>query len=148
MYNVLIVLHLLITVFLIGAVLIQSGRGASTANIFGGGRAAENVFGASTPAILNKVTAVLATAFIVTSITLTIMAGERRRPILDRMLQDERRAPSAVTETVEEPPYMPAENGLAPGETPQEAPPEMPTEEAPPAVTPPEFPLESLPESP
>ena len=87
MFNLLIVLHIFVSILLIGAVLIQSGRGAATANIFGGARAAENVFGASTPAILNRITTVLAAMFIITSISLTIFAGKNQRSVIKRSLK-------------------------------------------------------------
>lgn len=86
MYTLLVLLHVGISVLLVVAVLIQSGRGAATANIFGGARAAENVFGASTPAILNKITAVLAAAFISTSVALTLISGDMRRSVIQRSL--------------------------------------------------------------
>ena len=87
MFNLLIVLHIFVSILLIGAVLIQSGRGAATANIFGGARAAENVFGASTPSILNRITTVLAAMFIITSISLTIFAGKNQRSVIKRSLK-------------------------------------------------------------
>ncbi|MCD6408714.1 preprotein translocase subunit SecG, partial [bacterium] len=55
MYIALLVLHIIVSLLLIGAVLIQSGKGSSLANIFGGG-GMETVFGAETPAILNRIT--------------------------------------------------------------------------------------------
>ena len=87
MFNLLVILHIFVSILLIGAVLIQSGRGAATANIFGGARAAENVFGASTPAILNRITTVLATMFIITSLSLTIFAGKNQRSVIKRSLK-------------------------------------------------------------
>jgi preprotein translocase subunit SecG len=87
MFNLLIVLHIFVSILLIGAVLIQSGRGAATANIFGGARAAENVFGASTPSILNRITTVLAAMFIITSISLTIFAGKNQRSVIKKSLR-------------------------------------------------------------
>lgn len=131
MYNLLIVVHILISIILVGAVLIQSGRGASTANIFGGARAAENVFGASTPAILNKVTAALATAFIVSSIALTIMAGERRRPIIDRMIRDQRSQPAGVIDRREAERPAPEPVAEPPEASPAPPAPELPTESVP-----------------
>ncbi|MCM8771729.1 MAG: preprotein translocase subunit SecG [Candidatus Omnitrophica bacterium] len=71
MYTFLLIFHILISLFLIFVVLIQSGKGSSMANIFGGG-GMETVFGAETPAILNKITAFLAIMFIITSILLAI----------------------------------------------------------------------------
>jgi preprotein translocase subunit SecG len=87
MLNLLVILHVFVSVFLIGAVLIQSGRGAATANIFGGARAAENVFGAATPSILNRITTVLAAMFIITSISLTIFSGKNQRSVIKRSLK-------------------------------------------------------------
>ena len=87
MFNLLVTIHVFVSVLLIGAVLIQSGRGAATANIFGGARAAENVFGASTPSILNRITAVLAAAFIITSISLTVFSGKSQRSVIKRSLR-------------------------------------------------------------
>jgi preprotein translocase subunit SecG len=75
MYITLLILHILICLLLIFAVLIQSGKGSSMANIFGGG-GMENVFGAETPAILNKITAFLAIMFIITSVLLAIIPGK------------------------------------------------------------------------
>ncbi len=98
MYTFFIVLHIGVSILLVGAVLVQSGRGAATANIFGGARAAENVFGAATPAILNKVTAVLATTFIITSIVLTFFSSQLQRPAIMRELEREGVSAPAVDE--------------------------------------------------
>lgn len=107
MFTLLVVLHIFISVVLVAAVLLQSGRGAATANIFGGSRAAENVFGASTPAIMNKVTGALATAFIITSVALTLLSGEMRRSVVQRAA---RRQPPVAGETL---PALPAEEAVS-----------------------------------
>ena len=75
MYMILLVLHIIISLLLIFVVLIQSGKGSSMSNIFGGG-GMETVFGAETPAIMNKITAFLATMFIITSVLLAIIPGK------------------------------------------------------------------------
>ncbi|MCM8785344.1 MAG: preprotein translocase subunit SecG [Candidatus Omnitrophica bacterium] len=75
MYITLLIIHILISLFLIFSVLIQSGKGSSMSNIFGGG-GMENVFGAETPAILNKITSFLAIMFIITSVLLAIIPGK------------------------------------------------------------------------
>ena len=74
MYTFLIILHVSFALFLIAAVLLQSGKGAATANIFGGG-GAENVFGAQTSAVLNRATTILAAGFIVTSLLLAMLSS-------------------------------------------------------------------------
>jgi len=56
-------------------VLIQSGKGSSMANIFGGG-GMETVFGAETPTILNRITTILAIIFIVSSLILAVTPGK------------------------------------------------------------------------
>jgi len=85
MYNILIAFHILVSLLLIGAVLIQSGKGAASANIFGGSFSTENVFGAATPAILNRITTVLAFTFIITSLMLTIIGGNVQRSVIKRL---------------------------------------------------------------
>mgnify|MGYP000943826052 FL=1 len=70
MMTFLIVLHLIVPVLLIAAVLLQSGKGSSMANVFGGG-GMETVFGAETPAIMNRITTVLAIVFMINCIILT-----------------------------------------------------------------------------
>jgi preprotein translocase subunit SecG len=65
----LIVIHLIVSILLIVAVLLQSGKGSSMANVFGGGM--ETVFGAETPAIMNRITTALAILFMVNCILLT-----------------------------------------------------------------------------
>ncbi len=86
MFTLLIIAHIVVSILLIAAVLIQSGRGAATANIFGGTRAAENVFGASTPSIINRITAILAAGFIITSILLTASSGKMQRSVIKRSI--------------------------------------------------------------
>ncbi|MGC8977193.1 MAG: preprotein translocase subunit SecG [Candidatus Ratteibacteria bacterium] len=75
MYIVLLIFHIIISLLLIGVVLLQSGKGSSMANIFGGG-GMETVFGAETPTIMNRITGFLAIMFIITSLFLAILPGK------------------------------------------------------------------------
>ncbi|MGI6595880.1 MAG: preprotein translocase subunit SecG [Candidatus Ratteibacteria bacterium] len=75
MYLTLLILHIVVSLLLIGAVLLQSGKGASLSNIFGGG-GMETIFGAETSAILNRITTVLAIIFIINSIVLATIPGK------------------------------------------------------------------------
>ncbi|HNQ34900.1 MAG TPA: preprotein translocase subunit SecG [bacterium] len=86
MVTLLIAVHILVSLLLVGAVLIQSGKGAASANIFGGARAAENVFGASTPKVINGITAALAAAFIITSTLMTVFVGRAQTSVIKRSL--------------------------------------------------------------
>lgn len=93
MYIFLLVVHLIAALLLIGAVLIQSGKGSSQANIFGGG-GMETVFGAETPTILNKITATLAIVFMITCLLLATIPGKlTQRSILQEEIKKEVKQP-------------------------------------------------------
>lgn len=87
MYTFLLVFHIGVCLLLIFFVLIQSGKGSSLANIFGGG-GMETVFGAETPTILNRITGILAIIFIVSSLVLAITPGKlTRKSILKQQIE-------------------------------------------------------------
>jgi preprotein translocase subunit SecG len=76
MYTVLIIIHVLICFLMVGAILLQSGKGAEIGASFGG--SSQTVFGSRGPAnFLSKFTVVVAAVFMLTSMTLAIMAKER-----------------------------------------------------------------------
>lgn len=73
MSGLLLAAHVIVAVLLIAVVLIQTGKGASLAGLFGGGTATESLFTAPGGNVfLQRVTIGLATAFLVTSLLLTI----------------------------------------------------------------------------
>ena len=77
MYLSLAIFHLLVTLGLILVVLLQSGKGADIGAAFGGG-SSQTVFGGRGAAtFLSKVTSALAILFMLTSLTLTILASQR-----------------------------------------------------------------------
>lgn len=70
------ILHVLISLFIIAIVLLQSGKGAEVGAAFGGGGASQSVFGASGGGnFMTKVTAAAATIFMLTSLTLAYLSG-------------------------------------------------------------------------
>jgi preprotein translocase subunit SecG len=71
------IIHVIVCLFLIGVVLLQSGKSADLAATFGGAgsQAAFGPRGAAT--LLSKVTTWCAVVFMVTSITLSIFASRR-----------------------------------------------------------------------
>jgi preprotein translocase subunit SecG len=76
MYTVLIVLHLIVCVFLIFIVLIQSSKGAELGAAFGGSN--QTLFGSRGAAtFMNKLTTGTAVAFMLTSLFLAILSFER-----------------------------------------------------------------------
>lgn len=84
MENVILIIHLLLALGLIGVVLLQRSEGGGLGMGGGGGGA---MSARSQATALGKVTWILAIAFIVTSITLTILAARNASgsSILDRL---------------------------------------------------------------
>lgn len=80
MQAILTVLHLLLAIGLIGLVLLQHGKGADAGAAFGSG-ASSTVFGArGSGSFLTRSTAVLATAFFLTSMVLAYFAARTGEP--------------------------------------------------------------------
>ena len=74
-FQIILVIHVLLALGLVGLILIQHGKGADAGAAFGSG-AAGSVFGArGAHSFLYKLTAVLAVAFLVTSISLAYFAS-------------------------------------------------------------------------
>jgi preprotein translocase subunit SecG len=72
-------LHICICFFLIIVVLLQSGKAADLAGAFGG-MGSQTVFGPrGTATVLSKATTIAASLFMITSLTLAIMAGNASR---------------------------------------------------------------------
>ncbi|MCX7822053.1 MAG: preprotein translocase subunit SecG [Syntrophobacterales bacterium] len=70
METILIIFHVLLCIFLIAVVLLQTSRGAEIGAAFGG--ASRTLFGASgAPTVMGKITAAVAILFMLTSIVLT-----------------------------------------------------------------------------
>jgi preprotein translocase subunit SecG len=76
MHTLVIIIHLIACFLMIGAILLQSGKGAEIGAAFGG--SSQTVFGSRGPAnFLSKFTVVVAVVFMVTSLSLAILAKER-----------------------------------------------------------------------
>jgi preprotein translocase subunit SecG len=71
--TLLVVVHVIVAIFLIAVVLLQTGKAGNIADVFGGGgsMAAFGARGAAT--VLSRVTWVAAFLFLVTSLTLSLM---------------------------------------------------------------------------
>lgn len=77
METAILVVHVLAALAIIGLVLLQHGKGADMGAAFGGG-ASGSLFGATGSAnFLSRITAVLATIFFVTSLTLTWFSAHK-----------------------------------------------------------------------
>src|SRR5438132_13281279 len=73
MFTALIILHVLVAFVMVGVILLQSGKGAEIGAAFGG--SSQTVFGSrGAGTFLSKMTAVAATIFMVTSLSLAILS--------------------------------------------------------------------------
>lgn len=78
MYTLLIVIHVFICFLMIGAILLQSGKGAEIGASFGG--SSQTVFGSRGPTnFLSKFTVAVAAIFMLTSFSLAIMVRANLR---------------------------------------------------------------------
>jgi preprotein translocase subunit SecG len=142
-YGLLVVVHVIICIFLVIVVLLQSGKAADLAGAFGG-MGSQTAFGPRGSAtILSKATEVAAGLFMVTSLTLAIMASrstpgagssvlenspiKQSAPMQSRPIQ---RAPGA------HPAVPQAGGGVSGGTTSQPVPMPMPRQNAPTPVQP------------
>jgi preprotein translocase subunit SecG len=109
MENVVLIVHLLLALGLIGVVLLQRSEGGGLGMGGGGGGA---MSGRAAATALGKVTWFLAIAFIVTSLTLTILAAEKSAgsSVLDRLAPADVTSPDSETPD----PSVPAGSDLLP----------------------------------
>ena len=109
-----IFVHAVLALALIGVVLMQKGKGADAGAGFGSG-ASGTVFGARGSAtFLSKTTAVLATLFFITSLSLAYMAAHRPKVAVDSVLDKAAPAAPAVPSAALPLPVVPAPVAPAP----------------------------------
>ena len=78
----LVIIHVLISIFLILVVLVQQGKGADLAGAFGGG-GSQTAFGArGATTLLHKLTTGFFIAFVVTSLSLAILQARPRSSVM------------------------------------------------------------------
>ena len=83
-FYLVITLHIVACLFLIGVVLLQQGKSQDLASAFGGG-GTQTAFGPRGSAnVLSKATTVLAGAFMVTSLALSVLRPTTRSSVLDK----------------------------------------------------------------
>jgi len=76
MTTFLIIIHVIVSLFLIAVILLQSGKGAELGAAFGGG-SSHTLFGSRGAAtFLNKMTTVAAVVFMLTSLTLAVVTSK------------------------------------------------------------------------
>jgi len=81
MFSIILTIHILIALALIVLVLLQQGKGADAGANFGGGSSSSNtVFGSGGSAtFLSRTTAIMATLFFITSLTLAYLGSQQAK---------------------------------------------------------------------
>ena len=103
LYTLLIILHVFVCFLMIGAILLQSGKGAEIGAAFGG--SSQTVFGSRGPAnFLSKFTVVVAAVFMLTSFSLAILAKQRNfaSTVIDLKQKSEPAAPATPAQPTTE----------------------------------------------
>jgi preprotein translocase subunit SecG len=99
MHALILTIHIVASICLIIAVLLQAGKGADIGAVFGGA-GSQALFGSSGPAdFLNKATRVLVVVFMLTSLTLgyfvTFERSASSRSVMNTPMTTEKRVPGA-----------------------------------------------------
>ena len=101
LYALVVTIHIIVSVFLILVVLLQTGKGGDIASAFGGG-GTQTVFGPrGTSNVLTRATTTAAVMFMVTSLWLVFLTQSGERSVIDEV-------PVAAEETVPATPAKPA----------------------------------------
>ncbi len=75
MDKLVLTVHVAVSIFLIGTVLLQAGKGASIGASFGGGGGNQPIYGSSQGSFMGKLTAGAAIVFMLTSLTLAYVSA-------------------------------------------------------------------------
>ena len=132
LHTLLLAVQILSALTMIGLILLQHGKGADMGAAFGGGSSG-SLFGASGSAnFLSRTTAILATVFFLTSITLTwfgtqhgtVPQGVMEKGVMERALPSKPSDVPAPAAGTQSPATVPGAAGTAgsPGSTPSEVP--------------------------
>lgn len=86
MYALVLTIHVLVSLFLIFIILIQSSKGEGLSDVFGGGSSQTTIFGTRTGTFLTKATTVSAVIFMLTCLSLAIMSRGGKTSVMQREL--------------------------------------------------------------
>ena len=123
MYSFILVVHIILAVCIVCLVLMQRSEGSSLGGLGGGNSAANFMTGRAFANALSKTTAILAGLFVVTTLTLGIMAKQQNVSKIDL------NTPAPVVAAVEAPAAPVEAPAEVPAEVPAEAPAEVPVAE-------------------
>lgn len=116
LHMVLLVIHIIVSLFLIFIILIQSGKGEGLSDVFGGGSSQTTIFGTRTGNFLTKATTASAIIFMITCLSLAFISKKAGNSVITQELikkqavekvekimnpeKESAQTPAAVEETV------------------------------------------------
>jgi len=123
MTTLLLITHILVSLFLIAIVLLQHGKGADIGATFGG--SSQSLFGSEGPVpLLNKITTFAAIVFMGTSISLAyISANKSTGTVMSKLPAAEASVPAPATDTAPVTIPLPTAETTQPAASPEKAPP-------------------------
>ena len=111
MTSLLLFFHIILCVLLVGAILLQAGKGADIGAVFGGA-SSQTLFGSRGPAsFLAKFTVAVAVLFLITSLSMARLARNvSEKSVIDRAIPQQTEVPAASAPKMEEAAPVPATN--------------------------------------
>ncbi|MFH1459632.1 MAG: preprotein translocase subunit SecG [Candidatus Omnitrophota bacterium] len=85
-YTLLLIMHIIVSLFLIFIILIQSGKGEGLSDVFGGGSSQTTIFGTRTGNFLTKATTASAIIFMITCLSLAFISRQKRGSVVQKDL--------------------------------------------------------------
>ena len=121
--NLLLIVHLVMAVALVILVLLQQGKGAQAGAAFGGGGggSSQSLFGARGSAnFLTRTTAILATVFFITTLSLAYLYGNRSTgsSVVSKSVVEQVEAPAPESDVPMVPADAPADSAAPQGDVP------------------------------
>ena len=121
MLSIAIAIHVIVSLLIIAAVLLHSGKGASMGSSFGGSTSSQALFGSAGPAtILTKITAACAVIFMITSIYISYMSAHSESSSIMQDVPSVQEEPSQETPVKEAPSATDAKEAPAAAAAPAE----------------------------
>ena len=80
--GILFTLHIIVAILLIVVILIQQGRGGGLIESLGG---AETIFGTKTSSFFVRLTAILASIFFITSLSLNLLSKKKAKSVIEKI---------------------------------------------------------------
>lgn len=86
MYTLLLIVHVIVSLFLIFIILIQSSKGDGVSDVFGGGSSQTTIFGTRASTFLTKATSTSAIIFMITCLSLGFISRKGGGSVMQREL--------------------------------------------------------------